>query len=268
MDLGVAGQAFLIVGGTAGIGLETARALVADGATVAVLGRDRERGEAAAAALCGEHGSRVVAVVGDVASGQDTVDALVREVTERVGPLAGLAVTAGSNRDAHSTLEQATDDIWDRSFQEQLMGTVRSVKAVLPGLRARGGGTIVTCSAYSIHSPHHNRMPYVALKSGVASFTKNVAKSYGAEGVRANCVCPGAIVTDNLTALRRRLAQERGVPEEGLIEQVMRDEWHMDVALGRPGRPEEVGELVAFLLSGRAAYLTGALVNIDGGTDF
>jgi NAD(P)-dependent dehydrogenase (short-subunit alcohol dehydrogenase family) len=111
-------------------------------------------------------------------------------------------------------------------------------------------------------------MPYVALKSGVASFTKNVAKSYGAEGVRANCVCPGAIVTDNLTALRRRLAQERGVAEEGLIEQVMRDEWHMDVALGRPGRPEEVGELVAFLLSGRAAYLTGALVNIDGGTDF
>jgi len=268
MDLGVAGQAFLIVGGTAGIGLESARALAADGARVAVLGRDEERARAAATAIAAESGTRAVAVVGDVATDQEEVDRLVAEAVEHIGPLAGLAVTSGSNRDAHSTLEDATDDIWDRSFQEQLMGTVRSVKAVLPALRASGHGTIVTMAAYSIHAPHHTRMPYVAFKSSVATFTKNVAKTYGAEGVRANCVCPGAVETDHLSALRRELAEERGVPEAGVIERLMRDEWHMDVALGRPGRPEEVGELVAFLLSRRAGYLTGALINIDGGTDF
>jgi NAD(P)-dependent dehydrogenase (short-subunit alcohol dehydrogenase family) len=111
-------------------------------------------------------------------------------------------------------------------------------------------------------------MPYVSLKSAVAAFTKNVAKSYGAQGVRANCVCPGAIETDGLAAIRTQIATARGVPEEGVLEQLMREEWHMDVALGRPGRPEEVGDLFAFLLSGRAGYLTGALLNIDGGTDF
>ena len=68
--------------------------------------------------------------------------------------------------------------------------------------------------------------------------------------------------------MRTQIATARGVPEEGVLEQVMVDEWHMDVALGRPGRPEEVGELFAFLLSPRAGYLTGATINIDGGTDF
>jgi NAD(P)-dependent dehydrogenase (short-subunit alcohol dehydrogenase family) len=111
-------------------------------------------------------------------------------------------------------------------------------------------------------------MPYVAFKSAVATFTKNVAKSYGRAGVRANCVCPGAIETEALASMRAMLAEQRGLPEEGLLKQVMVEEWHMDVALGRPGKPEEVGELFAFLLSPRAGYLTGAMINIDGGTDF
>ncbi len=148
------------------------------------------------------------------------------------------------------------------------MGTVRPVKAVLPVLARRGGGTIVTTAAYSIHSPHHNRMPYVALKSAVAAFTKNIAKSYGAQGVRANCVAPGAIETEGLAAMRAQLAAARRVPPEGLLEKVMVEEWHMNVALARPGRPQELGELFAFLLSDRAAYVTGALINADGGTDF
>ena len=111
-------------------------------------------------------------------------------------------------------------------------------------------------------------MPYLTLKSGVVAFTKTIAMAYGRHGVRANCVCPGAIETDALAALRAHLADQRGVPPEGVLEQVMVEEWHMDVALGRPGKPEEVGELYAFLLSPRAGYLTGAVINIDGGTDF
>jgi NAD(P)-dependent dehydrogenase (short-subunit alcohol dehydrogenase family) len=88
-------------------------------------------------------------------------------------------------------------------------------------------------------------------------------------GARADRgLCPGAIETASLAAMRQALAQQRGLPPEGLLEQVMVDEWHMDVALGRPGTPTEVGELFAFLLSPRAGYLTGAVINIDGGTQF
>ena len=99
-------------------------------------------------------------------------------------------------------------------------------------------------------------------------FTKGVAKSYGGRGIRANCVCPGAIETDAMHAMRGILAADRGIPFDEAIERVMVEEWKMNVAMGRPGRPEEVGELVTFLLSPKAGYLTGALVNIDGGTDF
>jgi 3-oxoacyl-[acyl-carrier protein] reductase len=268
VDLGVRDRGYLIVGGTAGMGCAAAAALAADGARVAIVGRDAGRAEAAAQRLRSDTGGDVTAIVGDVGAGQDEAERVVAEASSTLGGLAGMAVTTGTSASAHSTLEDADEEVWSDAFDDVLMTVVRSVRAVLPQLVAQGDGTIVTTSAYSIHAPHANRMPYVAFKSAIATFTKNVAKSYGRAGVRANCVCPGVIETEPLARMRTMLAQQQGVSEDGVLERVMVEEWHMDVALGRPGRPEEVGDLFAFLLSPRAGYLTGALVNIDGGTDF
>jgi NAD(P)-dependent dehydrogenase (short-subunit alcohol dehydrogenase family) len=268
MDLGVRDQGFLIIGGTAGMGLATARVLAADGARLALAGRDAGRAAAAASGLAAEYGVPVVPLTGDVGASTEEAERLVAEAIGALGDLAGLAVTTGTSAAAHSTLEDADDKVWNTAFEDVLMSIVRPVKAALPGFVARGAGTIVTTSAYSIRAPHADRMPYVALKSAVTVFTKNVAKSYGRLGVRANCVCPGAIETGPLAQVRAGLAAQRGVPPEGLLEKVMTEEWHMDVAMGRPGRPDEVGDLFAFLLSARAGYLNGAMVNIDGGTDF
>lgn len=102
----------------------------------------------------------------------------------------------------------------------------------------------------------------------MATLTKNVAKSFGHLGVRANCVCPGATETEILASLRASVAESRRWPYDEALERVMTEEWGMQVALGRPGRPEELGDVIAFLLSERASYLTGATVNVDGGTDF
>ena len=102
----------------------------------------------------------------------------------------------------------------------------------------------------------------------MATLTKNVAKSFGHVGVRANCVCPGATETEILAALRADVAASHGWPPDEALERVMTEEWGMQVALGRPGRPEELGDVIAFLLSERASFLTGATVNVDGGTDF
>jgi 3-oxoacyl-[acyl-carrier protein] reductase len=264
MDLGVAGRGYLIVGGTAGMGLAAARSLAADGAKVAVVGRDGPRAASAAASI---EGPPATAIVADVTRDAEA-ERMVAEAAESLGRLDGIAVTTGTGGAAHSTLQAATDAVWSEAFEDLLMGTVRSVKAALPILVEGGGGTIVTTAAYSIHAYHPARLPYVTLKSGVAAFTKTIAKEFGPVGVRANCVCPGAIETDGLAAMRQQLAEQRGVPPEGVLERVMVEEWHMNVALGRPGRPEEVGELFAFLLSPRAGYLTGTTVNIDGGTDF
>lgn len=264
MDLGVGGQAYLLVGGTTGMGWATAQSLAAEGADVALVGRDGERARARAATLQRDHGVRAAGIAADVGQ-PDGADDLVREALDAMGDVAGLAVFTGLH--GHVPLSVG-DDEWTATFEDVVMGTVRVVRSVLPHLVERGGGTIVTTSAYSIHAPQAERIPYAALKGAIAVFTKGVAKSYGVHGIRANCICPGAIETEGLHALRAQVAADRGFAYEEALERVMVEDWHMDVALRRPGQPGEVADLVTLLLSPRAGYLTGALVNIDGGTDF
>jgi NAD(P)-dependent dehydrogenase (short-subunit alcohol dehydrogenase family) len=263
MDLGVAGKAYLVVGGSAGMGLATAQVLAAEGADLVIVGRSQDRLDEAAKGLA-DRGGRVETVASDV-SRSGAAETLVADALARVGDLAGVAVLTGTT--GHESFD-VPDEQWASVFDDVLMGTVRVVRAVVPHLISRGGGNIVTTAAYSVRSPKADRLPYGALKGAVAVFTKGIAKSYGAQGIRANCVCPGVIETAALHQYRSILATQYDIPVEEALERVMVDEWKMDVALGRPGQPEEVGELMAFLLSPRAGYLTGTLINIDGGTDF
>jgi len=267
VDLGVRGKGYLLVGGSAGMGLAAASALAADGAVVAIAGRDAARASAAGEALRADHGARVVALAGDVGVAGEA-ERLVAEAAAALGGLRGVAVTTGLGARGQRDLQRGTDADWHDTFEDLLMGTVRVCRAAVPLLVASGGGSIVTTAAYSIRSPKPHQLPYGALKSGVATFTKALAKAYGAAGVRANCVCPGATETAVLAAMRTRLAEERGWPVAEALERAMVEDWGMRVALGRAGTPRELGDVIAFLLSERASYVSGALVNVDGGTDF
>jgi len=267
MDLGVRDQGYLVFGGTAGIGRAAAQVLAADGARVAVAGRDRARADAAAADLSTATGTLVVALAGDLTVA-GAAEALVAEAAELLGGLRGTAVTTGLGRHGQRDLLGGTDGDWVATFDDVLLATVRACRATVPVLVEAGGGAIVTTAAYSIRAPKPHQVPYGALKAGVATLTKNLAKAFGPDGVRANCVCPGATETEVLAAMRVHVAEARGWPVEEALERVMADEWGMRVALGRAGRPREVGDVIAFLLSERAGYLTGATINVDGGTDF
>jgi NAD(P)-dependent dehydrogenase (short-subunit alcohol dehydrogenase family) len=233
-----------------------------------LVGRNRERAVAAAESLGSKYGASAVAVQGDASVSQTQVDRFIEEAVGALDSVDGLAVTTGTSTEYwRRSLEQMSDAAWAASFEDLLMGTVRPCMAVVPHLTRAGSGAIVTTAAYSVRAPDRAAVPYSTLKAAVAAFTKGLARSYGKEGIQANCVCPGAVETERLHQLRGHFAREKGVPYEEAFERVMVEDWELDIAW-RPARPHEVGELIAFLLSQRARYLTGALVNIDGGTNF
>ncbi|WP_299573081.1 SDR family oxidoreductase [uncultured Williamsia sp.] len=269
MDLGIAGRAFVVVGGTTGMGFAAATELAANGADVALLARDAERATARADALTADHGVRAVGVGVDASAPGDGVRRAIDEAADAIGPLRGLAVTAGPMKQQGPFLEHE-DDSWDWYYQTILMATVRSCRAVIPHLQRNGGGAIVTTAAYSVRAPKILIPPYNALKASVLTISKIMAKTHGPEGIRVNTICPGLFDTEVNDGIRQTRADQYDVPLEDAIYTHLSSNpaWNMRVALDRAGRPHEAGELIAFMLSDRAAYMTGAAINIDGGTDF
>ena len=234
---------------------------------MAVVGRNEARADDAASELSGAGPGRAVSLCGDVCSSGDA-ERILEAVQSELGCPSGIVITTGLGIRGHRALLEADDLDWEDTFNDVLLGTVRACRAAVPVLIGGGGGAIVTTAAFSVRAPKPNQVAYASLKSAVATFTKSIAKAYGGHGVRANCVCPGATETEVLAQMRLTLARERGWPVEEALERVMTQEWGMQVALQRAGRPEEIGDVIAFLLSDRASYVSGALLNIDGGTDF
>lgn len=260
MDLRVRGKGYVVVGGTAGMGLAAAQTLAREGASVVVVGRDADRAKAAAAKVVEEGAASAHGLVYDVSKSGAAV-AAVDEAARLLGRLDGIAITMGT---AGMMPIDSDDDAWDTAFHDVLLATTRSVQAALPHLEATRGA-IVTTAAYSARSPHEPRLPYASLKAAVATFTRGIARTHGKSGIRANSVAPGAVETDALHAIRGYVAESKGYPYEEALERALVEDFGFDAALGRPGQPEEIGALIAFLLSDVCAFVTGQTIFADGG---
>jgi 3-oxoacyl-[acyl-carrier protein] reductase len=269
MDIGVRGRNFVIVGGTTGMGYAAAEVLAEEGANVALIARDPDRTIDKAAHIADSYDVAAVGIPVDAAEAGDGLERAFALAADSLGPLAGLAVTAGP-MNQQGLFDVHDDESWDWYYQVILMITVRACRAILPHLRTNGSGNIVTTAAYSVRAPKVWIAPYTAMKAAVWSLTKNLAKTYGPEGIRVNTVCPGLVDTEVNDFIRDERARQYGVPTKDAIYTHLSSDpkWNMRVALERAGRPREVGELIAFLLGDRASYMTGAAINIDGGTDF
>lgn len=266
MDLEVAGRLFVLVGGSRGMGWEAARTLAGDGARIAIVTRNAQGAQAAAQNLSAQYGVKAAGFAADAAS-EGAVEQAITDAEHLLGPLAGLLITTGYTFPG-DYVDQLQDMGWEACFQDVLMSVVRATRAAIPRLRAAGGGSIVTTAAYTAGVPSSDRAAYAACKAAIINLTKNVALTHGRDGIRANCVCPGAFETERSRARVDALCQEHGWDRTIAGWHLMKNVFHMPVALERIGQPEEAGELMAFLLSARARYLTGATINIDGGTSF
>ncbi|MCS6800667.1 MAG: SDR family oxidoreductase [Chloroflexota bacterium] len=255
LDLGLTAKVAVVTGGSAGIGRATARRLAREGARVAICARDPHRLAEAARALAEETGVPVLGVPADVRRPED-VDRLFATVRAQLGPVAILVNNAGTaNANPFDGVDDAT---WQEDLDLKLFGAIRCIRCALPDMRAARWGRIVNLTAISGKTPGPSTLPTSVSRAAGIALTKALSKEVAGDGITVNTVCIGLVRSaqiDRATqAMYPHLSLEAAYAERA-----------KSVPVGYIPTADEAADLIAFLVSARAGYLTGTAINFDGG---
>lgn len=246
------------------MGLATARCLADDGARVAVVGRTSADLDRAAQDLERRGSPEAIGLVADACDEQQ-IQAAFAEVRDRWGGQLNILVNA-VGPDVRGTFDDLTDDQWRRAIDQGAMGMVHTVRAALPLLRNAEWARIVNFSAQSTQRQSTGLVAYTAAKAMVNSISKNLALLLAPDEILVNVVSPGSVASDGLIGWARSVGVDGEDPYR-LMEAIAEHFGH-PAQMPRAGLPDEVGAVAAFLASRRNGYMTGANVNVDGGSDF
>lgn len=257
MDFGLAGRTALVAGSTKGIGRATAAALAREGMRVVVNGRDEARVFSTAEAIARETGADVTGIAADVATA-DGASGLVGSAVARYGGVDVLVTNAGGPRPGG--FDEMTDADFTAAFELNFMSTARMIRAALPHMRKQRWGRIINLQSTAIKEP----VPLVTLtnsiRPAVTGLAKDLANELGRSGITVNTILSGPVMTDRLRTTTAARAAAVGIPEE-----VQWQRYLELVPLGRFGDPDDVAAMITFLASEPAGWITGTVIQVDGG---
>jgi NAD(P)-dependent dehydrogenase (short-subunit alcohol dehydrogenase family) len=258
VDLELQDKVAVVTGGSAGIGLAVAKGLAAEGAHIALCGRDPDRLAAAAAEVRDAHGVRVLPVEADVAVAAD-VDRLLEAVTAQYGGADILVNNAGTG--SEETVLEAPDERWQAYWDLHVMAAVRLARGLAPTMKARGGGVILHNASICATQPLYYEPIYNVTKAALVMFSKCLANELIGDNIRVNAVNPGLVMTKDWVKTAKLLTEGTEQTWEQYLQKIAED----NAPIGRFATPEEVADLFVFLCSARASYVVGSTYYVDGG---
>ena len=254
MDLGLNGKVAMVAGASRGLGFAVAQVLAREGAHVSIASRDEA---AIRDAACRIGGVNVLASSVDVKSA-DGIQRWAAATSERFGGI-DLLFTNSGGPPAGATMT-FDDRAWEESAELLLFSALRMVRAAVPSMQARGGGSILMSTSSSVKEPIANLGLSTVLRSSVSALAKTLALELATSNIRVNQIVPGRIDTDRVRQLDEINGKKQGISADQAKKKSIGG-----IPLGRYGEPEEFGRVAAFLLSDAASYITGATVQVDGG---
>lgn len=260
MDLGLQDKVALVVASSTGLGFAAARQLAKEGAKVALCSRSGEKLAEAEAALKGEFGveTAVSSFVCDVTD-KTQIDQLIVDVTAHFGGLDILITNAGGP--PGGTFDTTDLDAWRQAIDLTLMSVVHLTRAALPHLRQSNIANVLTVTSISVKEPINGLLLSNVLRPGVVGLTKSLALELAAENIRVNSILPGWTATERVTHIFEYRAEVNGTSLD-----FERDKVESTIPMGRMASPEEFGNVAAFLVSPAASYVTGLMMQVDGGS--
>jgi len=256
MDLELRGKVAVVTGASRGIGKAIAQSLLNEGCAVAICARNAEHLDATVGDLS-KGGTRIIGVPADVTN-EAAVRKFIDAALEAFGRIDILVNNAGTH--IRGTVETTTPTILEQQLRDKVFGFFAMIQAVLPIMKRQHDGRIVNIVGQAARHPHPDRFPSGVTNAAVMAMTKSVADAVARDNVRVNAVCPQYIESDLLASLISKEMRERNIDRATASAGFTRAN-----PLGRTGRPNEVADLVAFLVSDRSNFTTGSSVSIDGG---
>ena len=242
------GKVAIVTGSTSGIGIGIAKAFAAEGAKVVICGRRESRGQAVVDSIVAEGGEAMYHFM-DITK-VESIDALLKDTAEKYGKIDILVNNAANVGLKDGRVDELTLEMWDEVFQSDLRGTFYAIKCALPFMLENGGGSIVNIGSMASCGGDLGSTAYACAKAGVDILTQYTAQQYGKQGIRCNCIRPGLIVTPQ---------------NEDKVPQALKDIFLGSIMVSRYGCPEDIAHAAVYFGSDESAYVTGQIINVDGG---